>query len=79
MFLHLVIHEIQVVKPTNYTFGFGDSLDIFLFGDAIEDWAKNKKNMQRIVRMFTISGSNLWCKFFSVSIMSTICNGTRML
>jgi hypothetical protein len=79
MFLHLVIHEIQVVKPSNYTFGFGDGLDTFPFGDAIKDWAKNKKNMQRIVRMFTISASNLWCKFFNVSIMSTICNGTRML
>jgi hypothetical protein len=41
MFLHLVIHEIQIVKPTNYTLGFGDSLDTFLFGDAIKDWAKN--------------------------------------
>jgi hypothetical protein len=79
MFLHLVIHEIQIVKPINYTFGFGDSLDTFLFGDAIKDWAKNKKKMQHTVRMCTISASNLRCKRFSVSIMSTICNGTRML
>jgi hypothetical protein len=79
MFLHLVIHEIQIVKPTNSTFGFGDSLDTFLFGDAIKDWVKNLKKMQRVVRMFTISASNLGCKFFGVSIMPTICNGTRML
>jgi hypothetical protein len=37
MFLHLVIHEIQVVKSTNCTFGFGGSLNTFLFGDAIKD------------------------------------------
>jgi hypothetical protein len=32
LFLHLVIHEIQVVKSTKYTFGFGDSLDTFFLG-----------------------------------------------
>ncbi len=34
LIFHLVIHEIQVVKLTNYTFGFGCedvyNLDIFL-------------------------------------------------
>jgi hypothetical protein len=49
MFLHLVIHEIQIVKLTNSTFGFGDSLDTFLFGDAIKDWEKNLKKCSALL------------------------------
>jgi hypothetical protein len=50
LLLHLVIHEIQVVKSTNYTFGFDcESVYVgtlqfqdFFLKDTIKGWVDNK-------------------------------------